>query len=58
MNTFLCVLLAVYLLGCVCMFGSLVRRAGWFGAFALGFLVFEWPVVLIDRLDGRRFGGS
>lgn len=53
METVLCVLLAVYLLGCVCMFGSLVRRVGWLGSLALGFLVFAWPVVLID---GRGFG--
>lgn len=58
METLLLTLLAVYFAGCAWMFGSLARRAGFAGALALGFLVFEWPIVLFERLEGRTFGGS
>jgi hypothetical protein len=57
-TTFAFVLLAAHLLVSLWMFGVLVRRAGWLGALALGFLAFAWPVALIDRFGGRRFGGS
>lgn len=62
METLLPILLAVYLAGCVAALAWLPVQ--WFldgkpePAVSAPLVVLLWPVLLPDRINGQRFGGS